>query len=208
MVNGLVYSVVSSASGRLTRKTSAQMAAPSICNGPGNQPAEHARGHRAGGRMAVQVPQPRVQQRIAEWPQPAVVVNRLVVGQVFFQVLAHGLALYYCRMRLNILAFAAGIIALQMQPELPTAWPWALAGLAVGAAGDPLAGRAGRRVLSVCWPAWRSASRGPRGAPTSAWPMRCRPHGKGATSRWSASSPRCRRISARAAASNLPLKRC
>ena len=35
-------------------------------------------------------------------------------------------------MRLNILAFAAGIIALQMQPELPPAWPWALAGLTLG----------------------------------------------------------------------------
>jgi len=32
-------------------------------------------------------------------------------------------------MRLNILAFAAGVIALQMQPQLPPAWPWALAGL-------------------------------------------------------------------------------
>ena len=32
-------------------------------------------------------------------------------------------------MRLNILAFAAGVIVLQMQPELPPAWPWALAGL-------------------------------------------------------------------------------
>ena len=31
-------------------------------------------------------------------------------------------------MRLNILAFAAGIIALQMQPELPPAGLWALAG--------------------------------------------------------------------------------
>lgn len=30
-------------------------------------------------------------------------------------------------MRLNILAFAAGIIVLQMQPELPLLWPWALA---------------------------------------------------------------------------------
>ena len=31
-------------------------------------------------------------------------------------------------MRLNILAFAAGIIVLQMQPELPPAGLWALAG--------------------------------------------------------------------------------
>ena len=38
MVNGLVYSVVSSASGRLTRKTSAQTAAPIICSGPGISP--------------------------------------------------------------------------------------------------------------------------------------------------------------------------
>ena len=33
-------------------------------------------------------------------------------------------------MRLEILAFAAGVIALQMQPELPAAWPWAVAGVA------------------------------------------------------------------------------
>ena len=32
-------------------------------------------------------------------------------------------------MCLNILAFAAGVIALQMQPQLPPAWLWALAGL-------------------------------------------------------------------------------
>ena len=32
-------------------------------------------------------------------------------------------------MRLNILAFAAGVIALQMQPQLPPTWLWALAGL-------------------------------------------------------------------------------
>ncbi len=32
-------------------------------------------------------------------------------------------------MRLNILAFAAGVIAMHMQPELPPVWPWALAGL-------------------------------------------------------------------------------
>ena len=38
MVNGLVYSVTKTASGKLTRKTSAQMAAPSICSGPGISP--------------------------------------------------------------------------------------------------------------------------------------------------------------------------
>jgi len=58
----------------------------------GNQSAEHPRRHRAGRRMAVEVPQPRMQQRIAERPQPAVPVHRLVVGQVSFQVLAHGVA--------------------------------------------------------------------------------------------------------------------
>jgi hypothetical protein len=38
MVKGLVYTVVSIASGRLTRKTTAQIAAPSICRGPGIRP--------------------------------------------------------------------------------------------------------------------------------------------------------------------------
>jgi len=58
---------------------------------PGLLP-EHARRYRAGCGMAVEVPQPRVEQRIAERPQPAVAVHRLVVGQVSFQVLAHGVA--------------------------------------------------------------------------------------------------------------------
>ena len=67
-------------------------------------------------------------------------------------------------MRLNILAFAAGIIALQMQPELPAAWPWALAGSGVGRAGDTLAHVPPVRVLGVlaclalgfAWAAWRA----------------------------------------------------
>jgi len=41
-------------------------------------------------------------------------------------------------MRLNILAFAAGVIVLQMQPELPPAWPWVLAGLLLIAAATAL----------------------------------------------------------------------
>ena len=35
---------------------------------------------------------------------------------------------YYCRMRLNILAFAAGVLLLQWQAELPVWGPWALCG--------------------------------------------------------------------------------
>jgi hypothetical protein len=38
MVSGLVYSVVSSATGRLTRNSTATMPAPSICSGPGISP--------------------------------------------------------------------------------------------------------------------------------------------------------------------------
>lgn len=36
---------------------------------------------------------------------------------------------YYCRMRLNILAFAAGVLLLQWQAELPIFGQWALLGL-------------------------------------------------------------------------------
>ena len=38
MVNGLVYSVVNNATGRLTRSHTASNAALSICNGPGINP--------------------------------------------------------------------------------------------------------------------------------------------------------------------------
>ncbi|MBK8891477.1 MAG: DNA internalization-related competence protein ComEC/Rec2 [Dechloromonas sp.] len=67
-------------------------------------------------------------------------------------------------MRLNILAFAAGIIALQMQPELPAAWPWALAGLALAVPAVRWRNVPPVRVLGVlaclalgfAWAAWRA----------------------------------------------------
>jgi competence protein ComEC len=67
-------------------------------------------------------------------------------------------------MRLNILAFAAGIIALQMQPELPTVWPWALAGLLLALpairwrGGWParLIGILACPALGFAWAAWRA----------------------------------------------------
>jgi competence protein ComEC len=71
-------------------------------------------------------------------------------------------------MRLAILAFAAGVIALQVQPELPAAWPWALAGLAGAAlAAIPVESAARRRMFRVvgilacvalgfAWAAWRA----------------------------------------------------
>jgi competence protein ComEC len=70
-------------------------------------------------------------------------------------------------MRLNILAFAAGIIALQMQPVLPPAWPWALAGLllALPAARWPrawpaqVAGVLACLVLGFAWADWRAELR-------------------------------------------------
>ena len=75
-------------------------------------------------------------------------------------------------MRLNILAFAVGIIVLQMQPALPVAWHWALAGLvlllpALGWRGSRHASRyaswAARGLgilaclaLGFAWAAWRA----------------------------------------------------
>ncbi len=74
------------------------------------------------------------------------------------------MSLYYCRMRLNILAFAAGVIVLQMQPELPPVWPWALAGLVLGGPALYWAGRQPARIpallscllLGFAWGAWRA----------------------------------------------------
>ena len=70
-------------------------------------------------------------------------------------------------MRLNILAFAAGIIALQMQPELPPAGLWALAGgvLALPAMRRKrawpglLLGVLACLALGLAWAAWRADSR-------------------------------------------------
>ena len=74
-------------------------------------------------------------------------------------------------MRLAILAFAAGVIALQVQPELPAAWPWALAGLAgVALSAIPVSTTVLRRMfrifgilacvaLGFAWAAWRADMR-------------------------------------------------
>ena len=70
-------------------------------------------------------------------------------------------------MRLNILAFAAGVIVLQMQPELPTVWPWALAGLLLalpafrwrGNWPARLIGILGCLAIGFAWAAWRAEVR-------------------------------------------------
>ncbi len=70
-------------------------------------------------------------------------------------------------MRLNILAFAAGVIALQMQPELPLAWSWALAGLLLalpafhwrGSWPARLIGILACLALGFAWAAWRAEIR-------------------------------------------------
>ncbi len=79
-------------------------------------------------------------------------------------------------MRLNILAFAAGVIALQMQPELPPAWPWALAGVALALPALRWRSAWPARVLGVLaclalgfsWAAWRADIRLADALP-SAW---------------------------------------
>ena len=92
--------------------------------GAGNQPAEQSGGHRAGRRMAVEVPQPRMQQRVGKRRQPAVVVRPR--GRAFpaddvahvaadsSQVLCH--APEHPR-------FALGVALLQLQASLPPFWP-------------------------------------------------------------------------------------
>ena len=70
-------------------------------------------------------------------------------------------------MRLNILAFAAGVIVLQMQPALPQAWPWALAGLLLAlpcvcwprARAARLAGVVACLALGFAWAGWRAEVR-------------------------------------------------
>ena len=70
-------------------------------------------------------------------------------------------------MRLNIFAFAAGIIVLQMQPALPTVWPWALAGLLLAAPGMIWRGSRTARLIGIlaclalgfAWAAWRAEIR-------------------------------------------------
>ena len=67
-------------------------------------------------------------------------------------------------MRLNILAFAAGIIILQMQPELPSAGLWAMAGGLLALPAPRWNGAWPGRVLGVlaclacgfAWAAWRA----------------------------------------------------
>lgn len=67
-------------------------------------------------------------------------------------------------MRLNILAFAAGIIVLQMQPELPLLWPWALAGVVLlvpvwrwpQAWPARLAAVLACAILGLAWAGWRA----------------------------------------------------
>ena len=67
-------------------------------------------------------------------------------------------------MRLHILAFAAGIIILQMQPELPPAGLWAMAGGLLALPAMRWNGAWPGRVLGVlaclacgfAWAAWRA----------------------------------------------------
>lgn len=69
-------------------------------------------------------------------------------------------------MRLNILAFAAGILIVQMQPELPGWVPWGIAGLVLVLprlhwSGWPVRTLAllGCLALGVAWGAWRAETR-------------------------------------------------
>ena len=69
-------------------------------------------------------------------------------------------------MRLNILAFAAGLLGLQMQPELPGWVPWALAGGVLVLprlrwSGWPVRAMAllGCLALGVAWGGWRAETR-------------------------------------------------
>jgi competence protein ComEC len=73
---------------------------------------------------------------------------------------------YYSGMRLNILAFAAGVLGLQMQPELPGWLPWAVAGQLLVLprlrwSGWPVRWLAllGCLALGVAWGSWRAEIR-------------------------------------------------
>ena len=55
-----------------------------------DQTAEHPDRHRTGRRVAVQVPQARMQEGGREGPQPAVLADAAVVGKKAFEELAHG----------------------------------------------------------------------------------------------------------------------
>lgn len=77
-----------------------------------------------------------------------------------------GWPVYYFGMRLNILAFAAGILGVQMQPELPGWLPWALGGVLLvlprlRGSGWPvrLITVLGCLALGVAWGGWRAESR-------------------------------------------------
>ena len=58
--------------------------------GARNQAAEKSRRYGARCRVAIQVPQARVEQGAGKRSQPAVVVNRLVSGNESFDEFAHG----------------------------------------------------------------------------------------------------------------------
>jgi len=69
-------------------------------------------------------------------------------------------------MRLNILAFAAGVLLLQFSPALPEAWPWGLGGLALAVPALRWRGwRSGICAFAACcvlgfaWAAWRAEIR-------------------------------------------------
>ncbi len=73
---------------------------------------------------------------------------------------------YYSGMRLNILAFAAGILTLQMQPELPGWVPWVVIGVVLVLprlrwSGWPVRTMAllGCLALGVAWGTWRAETR-------------------------------------------------
>ena len=73
---------------------------------------------------------------------------------------------YYSGMRLNILAFAAGILTLQMQPELPGWVPWVVIGVVLVLprlrwSGWPVRAMAllGCLALGVAWGTWRAETR-------------------------------------------------
>lgn len=142
--------------------------------GAGNEAAEQAHGDAAGRRVAVQVPQPGVQQGVSKGRQPAVLPQLLMVRQVAFEMLAHawildqavapglGGVVYAFGMNNTILAFALGVGLVQLAPRLPD-WPlgWVVAGLlmlpVLPASLSSATTGAWRRAARIGWIAWSLA---------------------------------------------------
>ena len=121
MVNGFVYSVTNIANGRLTRKTSAQKAAAA----PGSTRKTFLQPQ----RQPLNGDSGAINAGAAAWTQKGAATGwRECSGDPAGIFSVAGAWFYYCSMRLNILAFAAGILLLQWQPALPSIGPWLMLG--------------------------------------------------------------------------------